>query len=483
MRKRFEDQLRLGCIPIHQAEIPEKSRDAYAHLAAALKEIFVNPVYNQKVFSILEETIQKGKKSTGRNGMDLWHIFVMAQVRMCLNIGYDRLHLMANYDTLLRQLMGVENQSGFEKITFHYQTILDNVSLLDDETVGKLNEVIVNFGHHVFKKKEGAALHLKTDSFVVESNVHFPTDYNLLWDCARKSLDIIGYFMGQYNLQGWRKLKDWRKSIKGLMRSVGRASIGGGKNKEERLRSAGEKFLDKSRSLLKKLHQTKQVLPLGNPADLAQIIALERFIELFEKHIDLVDRRILQGEEIPHEEKMFSIFETYTEWITKGKAHPNVELGKKLAITTDQYNLIINYRVMENESDNQIVGELSGKLLQQHPVSSWSYDKGFYSKENKEALKQHVDKVVMPKKGKRNQKETTEEEQPAFIRGKNKHSAVESNINELEHCGLDRCPDRGYDHFKRYIGLGVCAYNLKKIGKELIKQRQEGQSPPLKKCA
>lgn len=45
---------------------------------------------------------------------------------------------------------------------------------------------------------------------------------------------------------------------------------------------------------------------------------------------------------------------------------------------------------------------------------------------------------------------------------------MECNINELEHCGLDRCPDRGYNHFKRYVGLAVCAYNLRKIGAELL---------------
>jgi len=35
-----------------------------------------------------------------------------------------------------------------------------------------------------YLKKE-AALGLKSDSFVVKSNVHFPTDYSLLYDCSR----------------------------------------------------------------------------------------------------------------------------------------------------------------------------------------------------------------------------------------------------------------------------------------------------------
>ena len=86
-----------------------------------------------------------------------------------------------------------------------------------------------------------------------------------------------------------------------------------------------------------------------------------------------------------------------------------------------------------------------------------------------------IPELVMPKKGKLNQSEKQEESTSKFKKGRHRHSAVESNINELEHRGLDRCPDRGYEHFKRYISLGVCAYNLHKIGAELKKQALKTQ--------
>ena len=85
-------------------------------------------------------------------------------------------------------------------------------------------------------------------------------------------------------------------------------------------------------------------------------------MELLEKHIDLLERRLVKGEKIPHEEKLFSIFEQYTEWVSKGKKNPSVELGKKVAITTDQYNLILDYQVMEEESDSQIVSDLAKRI-------------------------------------------------------------------------------------------------------------------------
>ena len=475
MRKRFEQQLGLGQLPIEEIQISVKSKYFIDELVAALKAVYCNKDYNEKIFSILEEYINKGKKKTGRTGMDLWSIFVLSQVRLCHNIGYEELHNLANNHRSMRHLMGVEKGFGFEPVLFEYQNIYDNVSMLSDELVAKINDVIVDFGHgEVFKKKENAALRLKSDSFVVESNVHFPTDYNLLWDCARKCLDVVSKFMKKYKgIEGWRKIGNWRQEIKGLMRELGKASSSGGQNKQEKVEALAEKYLLKARLLVKKLKAEMPSLPINDEKDLCLIIALEHFLALMERHIDLVDRRILKGETIPHEEKMFSIFETYTEWIKKGKMRPSIELGKKLCITTDQFGLIVDYQLMDHEQDRDIVIEVADRLLSKYNIVSWSFDKGFWKKETKELLQLEVAKVIIPKLGKRNKNEEQEEHSTAFKKLKNKHSAIESNINELEHRGLDRCPDRGLPHFTRYIGLGVCAYNLKKIGRQILKLERE----------
>jgi len=475
MRKRFEQQMTLGRLPIVETPIPTKKRSgALPGLCAALKEIFTNPKWNEKVFEILEAKITKGKKLTGRPGMDLWQIFVLSQVRLCQNINYDELHDLANHHTMIRQIMGVESGFGYEKYKFEYQNIIDNVSLLDDETVRNLNQVIIEFGHEVFKKKEAAALRLKTDSFVVESNVHFPTDYNLLWDSARKCLDMVGKFLKKYpEVPGWRKIRNWHNEMKNMMRIVGKTSSSGGKGKDQRVKHAVRRYLSKARTLQNKLERSKETFPVRDITDILISLELDRFMGFLDKHINLLERRILKGEHIPHNEKLFSIFEEYTEWITKGKLHPNVELGKKLTITTDQYNLIVDYRVMDHQSDSEIVKPLVERITGLFPVKSWSFDKGFWHKDNKKLLEEYVEKVIMPKKGKCNKLEQAEESQRQFKLLRNKHSAVESNINELECRGLDRCPDRGYPNFKRYIGLAVGAYNLRRIGQEMIAAKRK----------
>lgn len=475
MRKRFEQQFELGLKPISDTPVLLKSRDDIPALVICLLEIYNSPDYNQKIFSLLENSILKEKKKTGRNGLNLWQIFVLAQYRLALNLDYDRLHYMTYSDSTLRQLLGIETESGFKKIEISYQRIIDNLHLLDNETLIKINEIIVSFGHNeVFKKNGMEALSVKTDSFVVESNVHFPTDYNLLWDSSRKVLDIINWFTDRYNsIDGWRKASDWYSNLKNLSRAVGQASASGGKGKEDRLRKAAIQYLNKSRALKNKLEKTKENLPVDELIALAKALELERFIELIDKHIDLVDRRLIKGEKIPHEEKLFSIFEEYTEWITKGKSRPNVELGKKLSITTDQFGLIIDYQIMENESDSEIVLPTADRVLAKYKIKSWSFDKGYWHKDNKWLLSTLVENVIMPKKGKRNVEETEQERSAGFKKLRNMHSAVESNINELENSGLDRCPDKGYHGFKRYIGIGIVAYNLQRIGKQLLKNEKE----------
>ena len=313
---------------------------------------------------------------------------------------------------------------------------------------------------------------LKSDSFVVEGNVHFPTDYNLLWDSARKILDNVSKLKKKYGLRNWRKIKNWRSELKGQMRELGKASASGGRNKPQRVKSVALSYLTKSSALLQKITKDLPGFPINDTEDLLIILNLEYFISMLEKHIDLVNRRIIKGETIPHEEKVFSIFETYTEWIKKGKMRPSVEIGKKLTITTDQHDLIVDYYLMEHEQDRDILINIADRVLKTHKVNSWSFDKGYWKHENRALLQMEVPNVIMPKLGKKNKQEEELEKSHIFKRLKNKHSAIESNINELEHRGLDRCPDRGITNFTRYIGLAICAYNLKKIGAQILKEER-----------
>ncbi len=469
MRNRFDAQLALGCTPIEEVKIPVKTRAHLAALLEALQYIYTHPEWNERIFHLLSDKITKGKKQTGRSGMSLWEIFVLAQVRLCLNISYDELHYRSNYDQLLRGVLGVLPTDYTTGKQYEYQNIYDNVKLIDDEVLHQINDIIVQVGHEVFKKKETDALHLKTDSFVVETDTHFPTDYNLLWDSARKCIDCAG----KLDIVGWRKSKNWHNRLKGLMRAVGNAGRGGGKGKQQRITKAAQAYLKKARALQGKVHSVlTNHIPAGIE-DMARLELLLYYQQMLTKHIDLLDRRLLKGEKIAHHEKVFSIFQPYTELIKKGKSNPNVEIGKNLAITTDQHHLIVDWQIAERQTDNQLTVEIARRTCLKYNVHSHSLDRGFSDMADKATLQKFIPQVIMPKKGRRTLQQKAEESTPVFVRLKNKHNAVESNINELEHRGLDRCPDRNWPGFQRYVGLAITAYNLHRIGRELLARRRE----------
>ena len=150
--------------------------------------------------------------------MGLWEIFVLAVMKHGLNTNYDSLHFHANNNFLLRSVMGIASYDVRKRKEYGLTTIKENVSLLDKKTIDEINCLVVNFGHSVVNKKEDTMLKIKADTFVLESNIHFPTDFNLLWDCARKCIGLAENLSVLLNLQGWRKSKSWRREIKKIFR-------------------------------------------------------------------------------------------------------------------------------------------------------------------------------------------------------------------------------------------------------------------------
>ena len=95
----------------------------------------------------------------------------------------------------------------FDDDEYHLQTIKDNVRLLTPDLLDQINQEIVKSGHKLVKKKGNEVLHGRCDSFVVETNVHYPTDINLLYDAVRK---VIGYASNISEIMG---RSDWRQGV------------------------------------------------------------------------------------------------------------------------------------------------------------------------------------------------------------------------------------------------------------------------------
>ena len=109
MRKRFEVNPVLNLTPIENVKLSLKSRDELSPILAALQYVFVTPSLNEQIFSLIEKTLWKVKKRTGRSGMDLWHILVLASLRDGLAADFERLEDLANHHKLIRLILGVDD--------------------------------------------------------------------------------------------------------------------------------------------------------------------------------------------------------------------------------------------------------------------------------------------------------------------------------------------------------------------------------------
>ena len=485
MRQRFPTQPDLQFTPIEKIRLPLKSRDELPPILAGLQWVWMQPTLKAEIFALLEAKILAGKKATGRTGMDLWQILVLGVVRLGLDADWDRMEDMANHHLLVRQMLGVPvTPWGEDSKVFGHQTLRDNVALLDDELLRQINARVAAAGREVFAKKGGAplaALAVKVDSYVLESDVHFPTDLNLLWDAGRKCVDLIEKYRDQfgYALPGWRKAKDWRRQLKACERTASHIVYRGGPNKEARVKATVREYLAVGHDLCAKVQQSLLGL-CDQPVDAAHWEALEYFHRMLAKHLDLVARRLLKEEVIPAQEKVFSLFEPHTEWIQKGKQRPNVELGHRLLLATDQHQLIQDYAVLLKAAEVDQSIAVADRLLGRYgagSLTSLSFDKGFTREADRELLSLYVPVVVMPKRGKKNAVETQRERGKQFVALRHQHSAVESEINSLEQHGLNRCLDVGIKGYERYAGYGVLSYNLHVIGRELLaRQRAHGET-------
>jgi len=471
MRQRFEQQMNLRTVAISDVKFPLKSRDELPPVLKALQYIFITPELNEKVFALLEKKICSGKKKTGRKGMDLWHILVLAVVRHACGTNWDTLETWSNHHELVRRVMGVHATAFIEdeKIEFTYQSIIDNVGLIDQALLYEINQLVTDAGHKLVKKKEDEALKLKSDSYSLETNVHFPTDLNLLWDSLRKCMDMIEKLQEIFFLKGWRKIKNLRKMLKSLFRATSQHVFKG--RDEHKKKQYVKQYLHQARMLeqrVAKLISHPPVVADDEIKIMLIIIELEKYKKYVTRFTDQIERRLLKGEVIPAEEKVFSIFEEHTEWITKGKLNKKVELGHLLLITTDQYQFIVDYKIMEKQKDASQVSDLCERIKRNFPgkkLYSHSFDKGFWSKDNYTTLQEAaIKQVILPKRGRHNKEDKAREGSPIFKKLRNGHSAVESNINMLEHHGLNRCMDKGLHGYKRYVGLSVLAYNLHILG-------------------
>jgi transposase, IS5 family len=486
MRKVIDLQMEFWKKDIADIEFDLKSRDEIPKLLMGLQFIYRTPHIREKVFNVLKQIVPKQSHETGRPGMDLWKILVLGTLRLNCNWDYDKVQEMANNHDKLRQMLGHGKKESAS--SYALQTIKDNICLLTPPILDQINQIVVKAGHDLISTKKDQKLRGSCDSFVVETDVHYPTDTNLLFDATRKMISLIAIICSEIGVTTWRQSHHNILKVKRLLRGIQRLKRSTSKDaaqkqkREQFIVNEHQNYITVCKGFVSKTKETIRILRgLGilSAAQDLRLDTVEHYIVHAQRQIDQIRRRVVLDEKIPHDEKVFSIFEPHTEWISKGKAGVPQELGLSVCVLKDQYGFILHSHVLEQQCDNQLaVAMAQGARDRFENLVACSYDKGFYSHENRKQLSDILDLVVLPKKGRLSAQDKEIEQSEEFILSRRKHSAVESCINALENHGLDRCLDHGLHGFKRYVALSVLARNIQILGhliqqKELTRQKRK----------
>lgn len=471
-----QDQMQLDATPIADIALDAECRDRMIPILRGLQHLYSQPQIRDRTLELIaQDVLENADPAQGRAGLTLWQVLVLASVRLGTNVTYDRLHYLSGNDRNLRAMMQVGDWSDE---SFTWRRIRDNICRVRVETIEKINQLIVEEGHRL---RPEAAEYVRGDSFVVETNIHYPTESGLIFDGLKKICDLAPQLAEMIGVVGWRQSKSLLKKCKRAARAVGRVKKSG-RGYKQRLQAAYEGLFHYADVLLPRLESLLEQA-LGNlPYDADGLLPKSEASALYQQLIywhsvtehvrGTAYRRVVLGESVPNADKLFSLFEPDTELIKRGKAASPIEFGHKVMVIEDAVGFICHWKVLPIGMDERdaLIPELT--ILQERlrrRIQRASFDRGFHSQKNQADLAILIPHPCLPAPGVRQAAEQQASATVEFRKSRRQHSGIESAIGALgSGNGLSRCRDHSQAGYARYIGLGVLGRNVLLLGKLLL---------------
>ena len=484
MRFRFTPQLQLGTESIKDIELDLTSRHEIMPVLMALQHLYVNCHDTlEKILDLIKKDISRiTNSSTGCIGLNYWEILILVSLRLGCNFNYDQLADTATYHILVRKMLMLSDWDGKP---YRRSTIQDNLSRLSPDTINEIRRLITAEGHALCKDPVQM---VRGDSYVMKTNIHHPTDANLIWDAARKIVDISKSISDFFGFPGWRQHDYHKRSTKSLLRDIGRISKSRKKDKKDALHSAYLELIEKADFLCQKAIETVKMIPSPMhelPLKIQdQLSDLHYFIGGADYVCELAKRRIIEDEKIPNSDKVFSHFELSTELINRGKRPNPIEFGHRVLIIQDSAGFIIHGSVLKNGfTDEKVIVGVMKKLQQRYNgrICTATFDKGFWTPNNLVQLSKFINHPILPKKGNLGETDKVGEHSDSFRKARKWHSGVESAIHALGvGNGANLCRDKGDTGYRRYLAMATLGRNLHTLGRILIeKERERLKDDPL----
>jgi hypothetical protein len=477
MRKAMDRQQRLDCQPVMNVKLNLACRDEIIPILAALKHIYAQPQLRDEILrAVAADVNSDSSRKRGRRGMDYWPILVLAAVRLGCDLDYDKLQDLAEQHRALRQIMGIGDWE--ERTCFDWRRIQDNVTLIRPETLERINHLIVGEGHRLVPQ---AVKKVRADSFVMETNIHYPTESSLIRDGLRKVLQIGAKIADLLDLGGWRQHKHLYRKVKRQVREIDRLAARKGDGYKAGMQALHRELLDQAAAILDRadeLQQHPSVRGSLNLEVLGLVVELKDFAQLTRQVCGTARRRVLEEQTVPNSEKLFSIFEPHTQLYKRGKAAEPVQFGRLVLVYEDAAGFLVHTHLLPRDAGDRDVVIEQTRALQKRlggRIQQASFDRGFHSPENQKALAKIITHPCLPKPGATQAAEQEQEATVQFHQSRQRHPGIESAINALQAGnGMERCRDRTEQGFSRYIQLGVLGRNLQVLGKILLAREDAG---------
>ena len=314
---------------------------------------------------------------------------------------------------------------------------------------------------------------LRVDTTVVQTDIHHPTDNTLLWDVVRVITRLVRRLAKALELRRIKGFCDRTRSARRRMYEIQRMTA---RQRHEQqthtyrvLIDIAEEVVGNARAGLERT-RTMRGKDMFTDMAIAELRGqIEHFCGLEDRVIDQARRRVLFGEQVATDEKIYSIFEPHTDLIKRGKVRTPVEFGHKVFLAESAEGLITQYEVLKGNPPDEVHVASS---LQRHRQAFgrapelYGSDRGFFSEPNLASCKHAGVKLVcIPQRGgKRTPRRQAYESSAAFKNGQRFRAGIEGRISVLfRGRGMKRCLAEGRDRFELWVGAAVLANNLMRI--------------------
>jgi len=470
MRKVYSEQGRLDCRSVAAVPLNLNGRDEIIPVLRALQQIYSRPELRDRILELVAADVNRdARDDVGREGMDYWQILVLASVRLGCNLDYDKLQNLAEEHRALRQIMGIGDWE--DRSDFSWRRIRDNVCLLAPATIEKISHLVVAEGHRLAPE---AARQVRVDSFVMETNIHWPAESTLICDGLRKLIPWCLSLARTLGRGGWRQAAHLFAQVQRGSHRIVRLAARKGPRYQERLKAEYRQLLKRSGQLTSRVQHLLTAAAGSSLAASDTVQQIRLFLQRTEQVRDTARRRVLEGEQVPNAEKLFSLFEPHTQLYKRGKAGQSVQFGRLVLIYEDGAGFITHSYLLSREEQDRDVVVPQTRLVQQRlqgAIEEASFDRGFHSPENQRELAEIIPRPCLPKPGAKQAAAQAEQATLHWRAARRRHPGVESAIGALQAGnGLERSRDRSELGFARYLALGVLGRNLHTLGKLLIAQ-------------